>query len=223
MSEHVSALDQLDNLPLSEVTDEHVVAALVERSREMTEHGGIALPLDHFWQADALDQYRAAAAWWPTDAPQNCALPTLRELCLHVAGSAGATLLPAMAVLRLMADRAVHWLQSEGRSAAAPNETPEDRRRRLSRERVRRHRDVVREVEGEGAAGEVRRLYAAYIEACRVRKAAAAEHDDRVSSAKAAWEAAKAALSEPASSPRPHDGQAPVAPPAGEQLAPPGV
>jgi hypothetical protein len=185
-------MELLDAVPLDAVNDGLVLAALEERRAEMVELGGVAMPLDQFWGPADLPTYRQAAGWWPVDAPQSCALPTLRELCLHVAGPAGATLLPAARVLALMGERCVKWLEEEGRNIADPNESAEDRRRRLGREAVARHRALTREAASNPSADRVRALYSAYIAACRARKAAYDAATPVVEAARVAWEAARA-------------------------------
>jgi hypothetical protein len=187
--------DRMELLDLSpSVTETDVVLALIEHSVEMAQHGASVLPVDQFWREGDLGRYNAASAWWPTDAPPNCQLPSLRELCMTIAGGAGTTPMPFMSAVTVIWQRCVQWLESEGRSTVHPNETKDERRRRLGREAVARHRALNATSGGNPDADRVKSLYARYIAACQARKAAAAEHDDRVASARAEWEAAKAAL-----------------------------
>ncbi len=190
-------LQQLDSTPLDQVTDILIRAACEERAEEMIHLGGIAMSVDDFWREGALNTYKAAAAWWPTDAPMNCALPTLRELCMYIAAPSGAKLIPADAVLITLGERCAAWLTAEGRDVAHANETPVERRRRQTREAVQRSRALRRDATVDPEAARVRALHGAYIAACQARKAAAAEHDGLVEAAHAAWQEAKAALASP--------------------------
>jgi hypothetical protein len=183
-------MEALDADPV--VTDAHVRLALDEWIDDWVAHGGSCATSAEFWEDGTLDRYRSAAAWWPTDAPATCALPTLSELCRSVTSRAGT----ATDVLTILWQRCVQWLEVEGRSTTNPNETKEDRRRRQVRESVARHRALTREAASKPRADRLRVLHAAYIAACRARKAAAdAAHREAtptVEAARAAWEAAKA-------------------------------
>lgn len=193
MSEYMEALDAPD------VTEEQIMLALVERINEMASHGASFLDPETFFRPGDLDKYRAAAAWWPKDAPPICLLPSLRELCMTIAGGAGTQPIPFADALTLLWTRCVEWLGTEDRSTVHPNETPTERKHRLNRERVRRHRSLHREVHDEDPhVRHVKQLHARYIEACQARKEALAavhdEHDLIVERARTAWEEAKAAV-----------------------------
>jgi hypothetical protein len=181
-------MDRLDADP--DVTEGQVLIALQERVDDMRVHGAGVLDPEEFWQLGDLERYRAARAWWPRDAPPQCALPTLRELCMTIAGGAGTTPLPFMSALTILWERCVRWLADEGRNLEDPNESKEERRRRLGREAVRRHRELSRAQATNPAADRAKSLHAAYIEACRARKAAYDAATPAVEAARAAWEAA---------------------------------
>jgi hypothetical protein len=150
--------------------------------------------VEEFYKEGDLYRYRDAAVWWPRDAPPACALPTLRELCMTIAGGAGTTPMPFMDAVTMLWMRCVKWLEEEGRSTLYPNESADERRRRLGREATARHRALAARAESNPAADEVKRLYAAYIEACRVRKLAYDQATPAVEAARAAWEAARAGV-----------------------------
>lgn len=185
------ALEALDG---GIVTEEMLVEALIERIDEIGGLGGSFLSPAEFYKPGDLERYKQASAWWPTDAPQSCALPTLRELAMTIAGGAGTTPMPFMQALTVIWTRCVEWLKSEGRNTVNPNETAAERKRRLGREATARHRRLNAEAGSNTAADNVKALYARYIAACQARKAAAQEHDSAVAAAKSEWEAAKAAL-----------------------------
>jgi hypothetical protein len=194
----MSAMEALDAFPA--VSEEQVIAALNERREEMAQLGGGTLPVDQFWQQGDLERYTAAHAWWPKDAPDNCALPTLRELCLTIGTGAGLTPVPFMDAVTLLWQRCVKWLEAEGRSTVRPNETKEERRRRQTRESAARTRQLAREAAVNPAAARVRELHGLYIAACQARKvamqAAHDAHTPTVDAAKLAWEEAKRELSQ---------------------------
>jgi hypothetical protein len=192
----------LDATPLEHVTTDMIRLALAERAEEMAPYGGQLMPLDQFFADADLDTYRRASAWWPTDAPASCALFTIRELCNTVwraPGTVGGPHLSFAEVLTLMGQKCAEWLASEGRDVRFPNETRDERRRRLAREGMSRSRALTRAAAADPGAVRVRALYAAYLGACAARKSALAAvhagHDPLVAAALAQWEAAKAEVS----------------------------
>lgn len=186
-------LDKLNNDPAT--TEADVLAYLAERVAWGRQAGGTTLPPDQFWQPGDLARYRAAAAWWPADAPPRFQLSPLGSMCGSIVTGAGMEVWPFMRLLTHRWEQCRTWLESEGRNVGQPNETKEERRRRLGREATARSRANKAAAEHSPELAERQRLHAAYIEACRVRKAAVQaahdEHTPAVDAAKAAWDASK--------------------------------
>jgi len=156
--------------------------------------GGVPMPLDQFWAAGDLDRYRAAAAWWPADAPPRWQLAPLGTMLQGIVNAPGAEPWSFVRRLTHQWQRCREWLVAEGRDPALPNEDPAERRRRLGRESVARHRATAKAAAGGSPeACRLRDLHATYMAACAARRAAYDEHTPAVDAAKAAWEAAKAA------------------------------
>jgi hypothetical protein len=188
-----------------DATHEQVLAALEEHCDEWRTHGGQHLDISYFYMEGDVARYHSASAWWPTDAPPMCAIPSLAGMLKMITvtnGPPGRDPLTFQDVLLLLWHRCINWLVEEGRSTEHPNESAEQRRKRQNREAVARHRALTREVaEGDPKAVRLRSLHAAYIEACKARKAAVqAAHDAHTpacAEAFDAWNAAKAELSPP--------------------------
>ncbi len=188
---------QLDSLSLDEVTDAHILAALLERIEEM--HGYPHMDPAVFWTPETLGSYRAAAAWWPNDAPRIVALPLLSDLVFQVAGNTNRQELTAFQLLVSASQRCQEWLVSEGRDPANPNETKAEAQRRKAALAMRASRDLARAAATNPQAARVKELHGAYMAACKARKdaltATHAHHDPLVKTAMDAWHAAKAELS----------------------------
>jgi hypothetical protein len=174
-------------------TEDDVLTYLQERSQQITDAGGVATPLYIYWQAGDLDRYRAAAAVWAKDAPPRFALPDLPTLLNGVAGPVGMPQTTFLQDLTGLWEQYAAWVQSEGRDPLHAGETSKERRARIARESMARTRARRAGTNPELSAKleEVRRLHAAYLEACRARKDAIAVHDEDVRCAWAAYELAR--------------------------------
>lgn len=182
-------------------TESDVLAYLEEQHAKCTEVQN-AMPIEQFWQAGDLALYHQALAWWPTDATnQHNRLFGLGELCSYVlwVKSLTAPHPTFREALHANGERCVKWLQANNRNIQNPNETKDERKRRLGREAQARYRANAKENGSSPRNDHVKQLWSAYMDACRVRKEAIAQikarHDEDVCRAYAAWEKAKAALS----------------------------
>lgn len=169
-------------------TEEDVLAYLGERSRQITDAGGQAAPVEVYWRPGDLDKFLAARAVWAEDAPPRFALD-LPALLNGIAGPVGSPQTTFTGDLTRLWEGYAWWMQSEGRDPMRPRESREERRARVAREsmartRARRRGDAP-ELE------EAKRLYDAYIEACRARREALARLDDDVSRTWAAYKTAR--------------------------------
>lgn len=156
-----------------------VLAYLEQRRTRAAEQGLRVWEVDDFIRDGDLGQYQQARAWWPEDASGMLACPPLTMLLDGVA--TGPMLEPQTFVERLMdrTNQVVAWLEAQGRDPRYVNEAPDERRRRLNRERVARHRAGAEQ--GERSPSAV--AWDAVQEARRVRAAVRSEHDDRVRAA----------------------------------------
>jgi hypothetical protein len=101
---------------------------------------GLVLPDLNLYVTDAmLLQYWQAMDWWPRDLDRHPA-PTLREFAMLCPHLPDATPLTLLAMLEARAATVVTVLQSLKRNVANPNESKEQRAKRLNRERVSRAR-----------------------------------------------------------------------------------
>lgn len=98
------------------------------------------LPAQYVTQAD-LDSYLKALDWWPKDAPAHMQAPTLETLAQTILYTPPLEPITFATALNTLAANVVVWLESEKRNVANPNESKDERRKRLNRERVGRHRD----------------------------------------------------------------------------------
>lgn len=121
------------------LTLEQVHDAL-DAADELARTNGVEPDQKTYWRDEWLaDVNQAFGVWWPRDAPQEYAAPMLDSMLRmywHPMNE-GRTF---MQDLEARAVRCSTWLEQNSRSAAAPNESDVERRRRLTRERVRRHR-----------------------------------------------------------------------------------
>lgn len=103
---------------------------------------------DQWFAGVDISQYWAACAWWPRreGMPEAVRCPSMQALCAQY--WQGGTFLER---LTTRANAAAQWLASQdpNANAAQPNESDDDRRKRLNRERVQRSRQGSK-----GAAGE---------------------------------------------------------------------
>jgi hypothetical protein len=187
----------LDDKPLDEVTDDDVRSAYLDKLGQQPE-GVTGLLPDIFWQAGDMDLYKQAVAWWPKDAPPAHALPTLSELFPYGMGPETAQKVTARDALTKLGEHCTAWLVSEQRDPLHPNLTPQEAQRKRAAAAMQRSRELTRAAKHNPQADNVKRLHAAYIEACRVRKAAVqAVHDahtPQVDALKLEWEEAKRQL-----------------------------
>lgn len=184
-------LDYLNN----ECDDERVVLEyLEEHSAYVTDAGGVAMPIEQFWQPGDLARYRAAQAAWATDAPPRYALPELTTLLRGVAGPAGLPQTTFLDDLTALWTRYAAWMASEGRDPTRPAETQQERRARVARESMRRtraRRSADTDPEHVALLEAARVAHEHYLMACRGRREAVERLDAEVRRTWAAYEAAR--------------------------------
>lgn len=188
--------DLLERLASPDVTSETVIEFLREQRDHIHQSGFEAPIIPDFFTHEDLDGYKQAQEWWPADVPVQWACPSIYQLCTEYQEQdprIGATF---MERLRLKSVPVTKWLHEEKRDVANPNETLEERRKRLNAEAVQRHRAKA----GTGAAAEharaVSAAYAAYMAICAERKVVKAEWDAKVAEARAHWQQVKKTPSE---------------------------
>ena len=101
--------------------------------------GVVTMPFDQFCTEQDLENWRQLFAWWPRVPRRSAPVPFQPLLTLMLDAQHGAPTLPPVTfaqALRLHWERAVAWCQQHGVSPADPNETSEERGKRLNRERV---------------------------------------------------------------------------------------
>lgn len=115
---------------------------------------GLLAPDPHWFVTDdMLLSYWKAVDWWPTYLPAH-PCPTLEELSFqypHLPGK------PAYTFAELLSARAaqvIPLLEADKRSVVNPNETAEERKLRLNRERVRRSRQRSKAEQAGGAGSD---------------------------------------------------------------------
>lgn len=189
-----TSIEQREHLNSPNATEQDVVAYILEHQQYIISQGGKAIPIEQYWQAGDLERYRAAKAAWATDAPPRWALPDLASLLKGCAGGQSENLWPFMRYLEHMWSNYSAWMASQKRDVNYPNETPNQRRTRKARESMARSR----ERNGDASAQrkeqleETKRLYDAYIDACRERRRINEEQSELVAQAKARYDEARA-------------------------------
>lgn len=101
--------------------------------------GVVTMPFEQFCTAQDLENWRQLFAWWPRVSARAVPPPFAPTLTLMLDARHGAPALPPApfaTVLRQHWERAVAWCQQHGVSPTDPNESTEERKRRLNRERV---------------------------------------------------------------------------------------
>lgn len=132
----------------------------IEALRSGALANGLVLPdLDLFVTDAMLLQYWQAVDWWPRDLHGH-PCPTLSELAMQAPHMPGGTALTLEQLLVARGTRCAAALREAKMSVVNPNESKAERRRRLNRERQRRHVAAKKPVsvagEGEGAVAAVR-------------------------------------------------------------------
>ena len=182
-------MDTAERLRTPDATNDDVLVYLWERCHEITDAGGVATPIDTYWQDGDLERYRAAEAVWAKDAPPRYALPDLPTLLNGVAGPVGMLHTTFMEDLTRLWDQYAAWVQSEGRDPYRAGETAKERRARIARESMRRTRE--RRTGASPLLDEAKRLHDHYLMACRGRKDALVRLDEEVRRTWAAYEVAR--------------------------------
>ncbi len=182
--------DLVERLLDPSVTTDDVYEYLEGQEDELNrDHEGPPAPeVGRFFQESDLEEYRKAQAWWPRhpDLPHALAFPTLFVLChsYHEQDPRiGATFNDR---LRIAADKVAVWITEKGLNLSNPNETADERKSRLNRDKQSRHR-----IRTSGQTDKVSMAYKTYLEACKRRKAAYDLATIEVDAAHAAWQLAK--------------------------------
>lgn len=176
-------------------TEADCIAYMQEHSTSVIANGGTAYTIDYFWKAGDLQSFRLAHGWWPEYGKGIHAKPVLADLLRAIAGYGTAP--NQKTFMELLHAKWLHtnaWLLEEGKDPIYPNETKEQRRSRKAREamaRMRARKSGNTEPQQREQLSKTKELHEAYLEACRARKAAHAEHTKLVDAAKAAWDAAR--------------------------------
>lgn len=105
------------------------------------ERGSLAMPVEEFVTQDDLDNYLKALAWWPKDAPIMLQAPSLEVLAQSITYTPPMESITFSTALLRRSKAIVEWLESENRSVQFPNETKDERRKRMTAERVRALRE----------------------------------------------------------------------------------
>lgn len=184
---------------IAEPTRANVLEYLIQRQLDAFERGQSPWPPEQEFADQAqLEAMEQAREWWPVDAPPTMsfgfALMTACDAYAHPDPNMQNELLTDG--LSLVAHRAAEWLISEGRDPTHPNETAEQRRKRVTRERVKRHR-LLKATDGDPAAvaraQRTAELYQAFRATCDRRARVRAELDAEVAAAWAAFQESKRA------------------------------
>lgn len=115
------------------------------RSHLYNRPGVVSMPFNEFCTPQDLENWRQLIAWWPRVAPRGATAPFLPLLSLLLDSQHGAPTLPPIhfsAALRAHWERAVAWCNAHNISCDNPNETYEQRSKRLNRERVAKWREA---------------------------------------------------------------------------------
>ncbi len=174
------------------LTDEDCLAFVHTYADFAKRHGLQTMEPEAFYQPGDLERFQLTVAWWPKDAPPVVS-PPLLELMLKGVGTLAGTPPPTTFSQDLTAQwmRCHDWLVAEGRDPKNPNESAEERRKRMARQRVARSRQL----KAHPQADQVRALWQVYLDKCQERKdAVAAAHEactPAIKEAYAAWELAK--------------------------------
>lgn len=101
--------------------------------------GVVTMPFDQFCTEQDLENWRQLIVWWPRVPYRNNAPPFQPMLTLMLDAQHGAPTLPPVTFahsLRTHWERAVAWCQLHGVDTSNPNESADERSKRLNRERV---------------------------------------------------------------------------------------
>lgn len=184
-------IDQLNHvLVFEKPTEEQFIAYCLLLEEDMRVPFA---PMDAFYKPGDLEQYWAAKAWWPKDAPPRFQMPLLTMIAR---GRQAAFFRTFTDYLNTSGRNCGQWLLAEGRSLEDPNETPEERKARKGRESAQRYRDRnVRNVDpaARAAADAAQALYQEYTDLCKERRSVEADYKLRIAQKWEDYQAAKSA------------------------------
>lgn len=134
-------------------------------------------------------QWRQAVAWWPKhkDLPPALACPTVWMLCSNYLESDPRIGDTFIARLTLQAGKVMQWASDHKLNPANPDETKEERRARLNRERVARHRQAKQLAPKDPRVAAIAEAYAALQEGRRQKREAIRQWDGHLAGLERRW------------------------------------
>lgn len=96
--------------------------------------------IDDFFREGDLQNFCNVVSWWPKSAPANLRCPTLADMitCLRIMGDNPNVIPPTFAdALEARVERVKSWMATKRMDPDNPNETREERAKRMNRERQR--------------------------------------------------------------------------------------
>ena len=156
----------------------------IEQAYELLENGhtfgvqqGVDMPISAWFKDEDLPLYNhIVGTWWPKDAPPRMDPPFFH----HLAQTYWHPKDPRTfrQIIEAAANYCVLWLESEGRNVHNPNETKEEKARRLARERTARHRAIKKSEEEVATDSEKEKLFTEVTRLDALIKSTAEEMED---------------------------------------------
>lgn len=155
-------LSHIRNKPPTEDITLQDICICIEAAQEVCSQEGWTRDIATFWQDSDLQHLNDARRWWRREK-----LPDFAQI-IYTYGHPMNDEQTFLSLLTKMANGHAMWLAQQGIDTTNPNETKEDRKARLNRERVNRHRALKREESNQPPASpEKSEALAAAIEAVR--------------------------------------------------------